>query len=65
MTREKSLRDVAPAAKYSVREGGHGQSRKSTCTLVPFQQRAAFLTAWWVDAEIALSAIEGNSEVAS
>lgn len=29
-------------------------------TLVMFQQRAAFLTAWWVDAEIALSAIEGK-----
>lgn len=45
--------------------GSHEHSHKSTCTLVLFQQWAAFLTAWWVDALIALSAIEGNSEVTS
>ena len=45
--------------------GGYEHSHKSTCTLVLFQQRAAFLTAWWVDALIARLAVRGNSEVAS
>lgn len=64
MTRELSLCGVAP--KYFVREVvTSSRANRPTHWFCSSKGAATLLTAWWVDAEIALSAIEGNSEVAS